>query len=493
MKVHFRTWKALAALACIAGGMSPWAAAQDEAYSERSTITASLSDDAPLPRATASLSDDAPMPAATGRLSDESDAGIAEYPTAQNPAARYSAAQYPAARGPGYVRQAGFYLGGGFYQGGYSGGGNCVPDCGYGDCYGDSYCDDLCLPILTVRAEYLAWWTRGRPIPPLVTTSPDGTDRDDAGVLGIDGTEVLFGDENIGERMRSGGRVSLSYLCDEYSETYFDVRFWGLENGNESFFAESDGSPILARPFFNPLLGEDAQLIAFPDVVTDGRISINSDNDLYGGDAMLRCLWSAGDCGEVYLLGGYQFTALDDTLFIRNVTTSIDPDSALIPGTVIDVQDAFSAQNRFHAGSAGVSLVRYGCKCDWELLGKVAMGQVRQRVVIDGRSIQTPPDGEDEVNEGGLLAQPSNIGEYERNRFAVIPELNLNVRFHIHHGCDMVFGYSIIYWNDVVLAGDQIDRGDTLGPPVGDGFPRFAFNSNDFWAQGMNLGLECRW
>ena len=63
-------------------------------------------------------------------------------------------------------------------------------------------------------------------------------------------------------------------------------------------------------------------------------------------------------------------------------------------------------------------------------------------------------------------------------------------------------GYSLLYLNDVVRPGKQIDRVIKLGRSsqailftpavglVGPARPGFAFNSSEFWAQGINLGLE---
>ena len=44
-----------------------------------------------------------------------------------------------------------------------------------------------------LRADYLMWFTTGTRLPPLVTTSPQGTPANQAGVLGAPGTTILFG------------------------------------------------------------------------------------------------------------------------------------------------------------------------------------------------------------------------------------------------------------------------------------------------------------
>lgn len=369
----------------------------------------------------------------------------------------------------------------------------------WGDCCGHGYCGDACcgVPTVTARLEYLMWWSRGRDVPPLVTSSPAGTPRAEAGVLGFPDTTILFGGEPIGGDFRSGARATVSYLLDDGC-TSIDGRMWGLEDGTDRFFATSDGDPILARPFFNAVLGqEDSLLVAFPGVTTDGSISIVARNDLIGADAWLRQTWRH-DCGtRIDLLAGYQFIRLDDGLSINNVQTSIDPASTIPVGTVLDVLDVFTTQNEFHGGQLG--FVAEYCGPCWkvELLGKIALGGMRQRVLIDGRTITTEPAGLPIATAGGLLAQPTNIGVYERTGVAFVPEIGANLAYDVNPCWRISCGYSLIVWNNVVLAGNHIDRTVNLsqnpGPLVGEPRPRFSFNGTGYWVQGLNVGLEYRW
>ena len=55
-----------------------------------------------------------------------------------------------------------------------------------------------------LRGEYLMWWTSGMDLPPLVTTSPQGTPQNQAGVLGQSGTTILFGGQTVNGDGRSG-------------------------------------------------------------------------------------------------------------------------------------------------------------------------------------------------------------------------------------------------------------------------------------------------
>src|SRR5262245_860546 len=96
------------------------------------------------------------------------------------------------------------------------GGGGCGCNnncgCGSGGCGGGCWDDCSCHAF---RFEYLGWFTRARNVPPLVTTSPAGTVRTDAGVLGLPTTTTLYGNDPIGTNLRNGGRITYSHLFND--------------------------------------------------------------------------------------------------------------------------------------------------------------------------------------------------------------------------------------------------------------------------------------
>ncbi len=108
-----------------------------------------------------------------------------------------------------------------------------------------------------VQAEGLVWWLKGNRLPALVTTSPNGTPRAQAGVLGAPGTNVLFGDERVdgeahgGFRTAMGVRLGHWFDCLMDSELEFDYFWLGDGQSSGDFYAGSLGDPILARPFYN--------------------------------------------------------------------------------------------------------------------------------------------------------------------------------------------------------------------------------------------------
>ncbi|MFC1758274.1 BBP7 family outer membrane beta-barrel protein, partial [Planctomycetota bacterium] len=101
-------------------------------------------------------------------------------------------------------------------------------------------------------------------------------------------------------------------------------------------------------------------------------------------------------------------------------------------------------------------------------------------------------------DEGGLLALSSNIGNYEENTFAAIPEMDVTLGYLIAPSLRFTVGYTLLYWNNVVRPGDHIDTSinPNLIPPVqvgGDNRPAFTLNETDIWAQGVSFGLDYRW
>ena len=97
---------------------------------------------------------------------------------------------------------------------------------------------------------------------------------------------------------------------------------------------------------------------------------------------------------------------------------------------------------------------------------------------------------------GGLFAQPTNIGHYTRDVFAVVPEGNVQLGYQLTDRLRATVGYTFFYMSDVVRPGDQIDR--TINPALlalppaagGPARPAFQVRQSDFWAQGIDFGLE---
>jgi hypothetical protein len=120
-----------------------------------------------------------------------------------------------------------------------------------------------------------------------------------------------------------------------------------------------------------------------------------------------------------------------------------------------------------------------------------------QRLDVAGTT--QSPKGNTAV-QGGLLAQPGrNIGTYEQQEFAMIPELGGTIGYQLTERLKLNVGYTFLYWSNLIRPGDQIDTtvNTNLMPPVipGNTFlgPAFEIRETDYWVQGLSVGGEYRW
>src|SRR5438309_1388204 len=77
-----------------------------------------------------------------------------------------------------------------------------------------------------------------------------------------------------------------------------------------------------------------------------------------------------------------------------------------------------------------------------DLLGKLALGTTHEVVNIKGDTTLNLPGGVSLVEPGGLLAQPTNIGHYSADRFAVVPELGLKLGYQVTAHMRLTAGYT---------------------------------------------------
>lgn len=372
-----------------------------------------------------------------------------------------------------------------------------------------------------VRAEALIWWTKGMYLPPLVTTSPSGTPRAEAGVLPA--AEILFPTDDVLQNERFGGRVRAGMWLDPCQRKGLEIDYFGLSRESATYSAPSGefGNPIFARPFFNvnprdaadvldPPAREDAELVSFPNDLR-GTVTVGVHSELHSVAPHFRfnlCCknWCWQDpcnpcnsypgSSRLDFLVGYRYIGLKEGAWISEDLTSLDLDD---PGD-FDINDRFDTYNDFHGFDLGVVWERHHTRWFIEAMGKIALGSNRQVVDIFGTTVFTAPGGAPVTGTGGLLAQRTNIGRHTRNDFTAIPELGFTLGYHVTPRLSLTAGYTLLYWGRVVRPGEHIDLdvNPDLLPPERVPFegalrPRFVFNDTDFWAQGFNLGLDYRW
>ena len=351
-----------------------------------------------------------------------------------------------------------------------------------------------------LRADYLLWWTKGNRLPPLVTSSPQGTPRAMAGVLNTPGVEVLFGDHAIDDQIRSGGRWTLARWLDTPSPVAVEGSFLYVADDRRSgvFSASWFDQPVLARPFFNAgNQQEDSQLVVFPGVL-DGRIDVSGSSDIYSAELQARGTGRRDARGQLDWLAGYRYFHFGESLRIREQLTSVERDGIVPLDTRFELADRISTGNDFHGVQGGVAFEFRRDRGSFELSAKAAVGNLRRQSRIRGETAAQIPGLDPQTTPGALLALPTNIGTSSDHRFAVLPELGIQSGLRLNRRLSLACGYSLILLHDVARTGDQLDRtvntsqiGDR--PLDGPARPAAQLAGSALWLQGLNLGLDYRW
>jgi len=355
-----------------------------------------------------------------------------------------------------------------------------------------------------IRGEYLGWQMDPMDTPPLVTTNPTGTPQNQSGFIGGTDTSTLFGGE-LNDSYRNGFRVRGGWYVDPSRFWAIGGDYYELLGNGDSFSASSDGSRILARPFYDIVGGrETAQFTSFPALVR-GDITVDSNTKLrsFGINVQADAVnppnhssQTANGCAReprVDWIIGYRNILLEDDLQFSENLIALVP-----PGGIVNLRESFETENQFQGIELGfVREVPFG-RWWFETTSRVAVGNNSQQVKIAG-STRLIEAGVAETFPGGLYAQRTNIGTYERNRFTVAPELGATIGFHVGPRFSLTAGYSFVYISNVVRAGDQIDTDINPGllpvevnPLTGPLRPRFIFRETDFYAHGLTVGGDFR-
>jgi hypothetical protein len=400
----------------------------------------------------------------------------------------------------------------------------CDPCAGYGACSvaGCSTCGELVSPqawrpCVTLRLpqdgwisyEFLGWWQDGMYLPPLVSTSSDPqVPVQDAGVLGEPTTQVLFGGRRVLDDGIDGSRLRFGIWLDRCHTWGLAAELFELSRESEGFRGTSTGDPILARPFFNTDIGnQDSELVAYPGILS-GTVTASASGQFRGAGfhfKRLRCCdqgcrqWLFCSCPDHYCtrterLVGYRYLELEEQVTITEDLVSTDPDQ---PGS-FDIIDSFKVRNQFNGIDLGWNYRLTRGYWSFATRLRLALGITHQSVAINGRTTASDPIDGVRTGAGGLLTAVSNIGFYEQDEFAVVPEINFDGGYQLTDHLKFTLGYTFIYWSNVVRPGHIIDTdvNPLLLPETilsGARRPAFAFDTTDYWVQGINFGFEYRW
>lgn len=384
-----------------------------------------------------------------------------------------------------------------------------------------------------IRGDYLLWYVTRQSLPALVSQAPT------AAQLPLNrGGQVIYGNNEVPTADLNGMRASLGFWFPRHCDWGMDVTYFFIGNRRDNFFASSNGTPALGRPIIdsaptrvvggqvvqNPLLGQpNAQIVAQAGI--PGDIAVDTNTRFWNIDANLRRKLCCGPNFWLDGLVGFRHLQLEDWVTItENIGPRLGPvyqaDNTL-------VQDSFATQNIFNGGQVGLE-AEWRFRPRWTLGGrvKVAAGNMHQSININGFTTLTNAVFDtraipgQETQSGGLLAQGTNIGQHTVDRFTVIPEVGVKLGLDITPHLRLYAGYDLMFISNVVRAGEQIDlrvnrsqnafsgytpanaplgtvvqTNGTPGvltpgsPPV----PSVLYTTSEFWAQGVNFGLEYRY
>lgn len=349
------------------------------------------------------------------------------------------------------------------------------------------------------RAEYLLWWFRDMPTPPVLTT---GLSTDMLpGALGQPGTVVLFGGKDLYEKHHSGSRFTADWWFDPQDVLGIEATGFFLTSRSVQYNRPTHGGivpSIVGQPFLNLGTGqEDVSLITFPNVAS-GVINFNATTRMSGAEANGLANLFRWRGFRVDGLVGFRYFQFFESYTLGELSTLQDSVPVLGGSTTAGI-DYFGVTNNFTGGQMGLRTEVRNGRLFVELQGKLALGNTQETIDIAGQTILARPGFALQALPGNLFALSSNIGRRTHNAFALLPEGNANFGWQPCDHLQFLIGYSFLYLSRVARAGAQIDRGLNpnlvptslfFGNPGGPARPAPLQTESDFWVQGFNFGFE---
>jgi Putative beta barrel porin-7 (BBP7) len=341
------------------------------------------------------------------------------------------------------------------------------------------------------KAEYIMAWIRSDRTPTLLTTglTTDAT----PGALGLLYTTPIYGG-TIGFDDRSGMRMTLGANLNETFSV--DASWFFLDGRKPDFTTSSPGSPVIARPFFNINTGkQDSSITTYPGLLQGGA-EVQSYSLLEGAELNTRAELCNTSWFRFRALAGLRWVNLREGLSITE-NTSVTQAGPLF-GLPIGDLDQFRTRNDFFGGQLGLETEFEYLHFNINLFGKCAVGDMVQSARIQGA---TDLFGASLLN-GGLFAVSSNIGQYSRDRFGVVPEAGCRVERSIGRHLTVFVAYSFLYLNDVARPGSMVDTSvnvnlvpasTTYGAGASPARPAFRFQDEEFWAHTFQFGMTYHW
>jgi hypothetical protein len=345
----------------------------------------------------------------------------------------------------------------------------------------------------SLSAEAMLAWFKSSPTPvPIITDS----------YLDAPGVNVLLGGGSVDTNPNAGLRIAGAYRVD--SRLGVELNGFYIPTRRTSSSVSSTGQPgsiDLYLPFYDVSIDQEdvTEISYWPEYRGSAQATLS--NNLGGGELNLTWTMPPQDAWRVDLLGGLRFLQLRESY---TITTS-SPYNPPNPVDIWQTTDSFDARNRFYGLQVGARAAYDRGPWVGSVIGKLAFGTMQQRVSVNGflETNDYNDYGPTQLFSGGYFALPSNSGNHSRNSFAVVPEVAFNLGYRVAAQAVVYVAYSFLYASNVARPGEQINRSinptqavaygnDPPATLVGAAQPTFNFNTTDFWAQTLSVGLAYR-
>jgi hypothetical protein len=367
--------------------------------------------------------------------------------------------------------------------------------------------------VFTADAEYLLWFlASNRDSRPIASTDFLGAPR--ATILA-----ALANAEHGRREPGSGGRFTLGYWqVQDNVWIHEGIRDVGAETvfffmGQRSVTFRDTTSPDIIRPFFDLNNRQESGFpVAVPGLSTGG-IQAHAQVNVWGAEVNL---WKnvfydyPGTSCTVNLMAGFRYLEMDDRLNVDSISVfnqnlAAFPPFVSLAGNTVQVFDAFATHNHFYGAQVGVAGKWWPIdKLVFEAAFKVGIGSTQENLEVGGSQLRTLPNGTKVFSPAGLLALPSNIGNYNNSKFAQVPELSVKLSTPVTSNLTLSGGFSALYWSRLLRPGHQVERDlditqipnfppGATATPTGLGQPSVPFKQSDLWLLGISVGAEIRW
>ena len=374
--------------------------------------------------------------------------------------------------------------------------------------------------------EYLLWSVKGAPLSvPLVSSGPEANKE---GFLLDSNTTILYGaafapasggNDKQNFRMLSGSRVTLGYWLDDAQNIAVEASGFVLQRQSAGYSIASNpttGEPGIRVPVHNnipyrtgggcdPLRpgvclippAEDGVPISVPGELY-GSVNITNRLQLWGADATVVLPFYHFGGWDLSALAGLSYLQLTESFNMKTTLAGLAT-SQFYAGQSGYTIDEFDTRNQFIGAVLGLRGQRAWGPLSLELSGRIALGVSHEVLDVTGYYQDFGAPFASSSGPYGIFAMPANEGHFTSNEFAVVPQGQVKLGYDLTPSLRVTVGYDFLYDSNVIRPTDQINRdipkGQTYqqdGTPASTSSPARLFKTTDFYAHGLNVGLNVR-